>query len=335
MPNKGFKTHRQQIKKLRDKGMDIPTGKPGSEAMRVLERCNYYNLINGYRSLFLDINNPGYYKAGTQLSEIEQLYKLDSYISKEVLGLIINYEKRLKNKSAYFFSAKFKDEINPYLNYTNYNSTSQDLKSSATRTINNFSSAISKYSEKKYRTTPVYHYLYNKSNIPLWVIIERMTFGDVNFFHKATSIDVRDSIAESFKKEIVLVDSSKNISFLDSKFIDKSNHLANIFRNITAHGERVYCSYVNNFKDFDQKRKVADYFGISPTIFNRDRGYLLELFTHLYFLTEKDVYEDCIINISKAIDRAFEENRIFTITKTELLESMGFSLGLELSDILL
>ncbi|WP_220693842.1 Abi family protein [Salipaludibacillus neizhouensis] len=53
---KPFSTHRQQLKILRDRGLN--TGN-GSKSMRILERENYYNLINGYKDLFLKTESNG------------------------------------------------------------------------------------------------------------------------------------------------------------------------------------------------------------------------------------------------------------------------------------
>lgn len=39
---KPFKTHNQQLKILRDRGLEVP-----SEKKRDLENENYYNIING------------------------------------------------------------------------------------------------------------------------------------------------------------------------------------------------------------------------------------------------------------------------------------------------
>lgn len=341
MVDKVFKTHRQQIKGLRSKGMDIPQGSGGSEAMRILERYNYYDLINGYNTLFLESTAPDKYKTGVKITEIEELYKINAYISKEIFGLIMNYEKRLKNKCAYFYSKEFKDENYPYLNYANYNSSNDYFKSMATVTIRNFAEKISGYSQSKHKGTPVYHYSHQKSNIPLWVVIERMTLGNVNYFHQVLPNDgnnsIRTKIAEAFRDDFNRASTNLYLSrdFLNSKFIDQSNHLANIFRNISAHGERVYAAYVNNFTDFDMKRKVADYFSFDPEIFRRRKGHLLELLTFLFFLTDRYIYKECVLNIKNYIDTVFEAELIFTISKEELLESMGFIEGLKIEDIIL
>lgn len=45
---KPFKTHNQQLTTLRKRGLSVP-----SRVKRELENENYYNVINGYKDLFL------------------------------------------------------------------------------------------------------------------------------------------------------------------------------------------------------------------------------------------------------------------------------------------
>ena len=53
MADKSYKSYRQQLNILRSRGMVIGKGPQGSRVMRILERENYYNVINGYKELFL------------------------------------------------------------------------------------------------------------------------------------------------------------------------------------------------------------------------------------------------------------------------------------------
>lgn len=75
---KPFESHNKQLKILRRRGMEVP-----SSAKRDLENENYYNIINGYKDLFLelDVNGnflvPDKYKQGTHFKEVFSLYKLD------------------------------------------------------------------------------------------------------------------------------------------------------------------------------------------------------------------------------------------------------------------
>ena len=81
MEQKEYKTYRQLLLKLRSKGMEINKGSQGSRAMRILEQENYYNVINGYKALFLESEATGTadekYKEGTTFDEVYSLYCFD------------------------------------------------------------------------------------------------------------------------------------------------------------------------------------------------------------------------------------------------------------------
>lgn len=51
--DKPFKTYYQQLRILRSRNLLIPNG---SRAVKILKRENYYNIINGYKDIFLDSN---------------------------------------------------------------------------------------------------------------------------------------------------------------------------------------------------------------------------------------------------------------------------------------
>jgi len=54
MKDKVYKTYRQLLTILRSRGVVISNGSVGSRATRILEKENYYNVVNGYKSLFID-----------------------------------------------------------------------------------------------------------------------------------------------------------------------------------------------------------------------------------------------------------------------------------------
>ena len=47
--SKVYKTYRQLVRILRKRNLQV---KDGSKAIRILEKENYYNVINGYKDLF-------------------------------------------------------------------------------------------------------------------------------------------------------------------------------------------------------------------------------------------------------------------------------------------
>lgn len=53
--SKPFQTHNQQLKILRSRNISITNG---GKAKAILIRENYYQLINGYKHIFLDLRDP-------------------------------------------------------------------------------------------------------------------------------------------------------------------------------------------------------------------------------------------------------------------------------------
>lgn len=94
MAVKTYKSYRQQLAILRSRGMNI--GK-GSRVMRILERENYYNIINGYKELFLASKATPtadeVYKTGTTFDEVYTLYNFD----RELRHIYLRYLLKLKN----------------------------------------------------------------------------------------------------------------------------------------------------------------------------------------------------------------------------------------------
>ena len=76
--SKPFKTHRQQVNILRQRGLTVK-----STALRSLEQYGYYSVINGYKWLFLQRNSngkvikPELYIQGATFDEIQSLYNFD------------------------------------------------------------------------------------------------------------------------------------------------------------------------------------------------------------------------------------------------------------------
>lgn len=168
---KPFKTYRQQLKILRERGLIISDG---SKAMMILERENYYALINGYKDLFLikDNNIPIYpeqYKDSATFDEIYALYCFDRDLRNVLLKELLKFESSVKTKISYRFSEKHK-EPNAYLNMLNYSRDPAKLKQ-ILKLIAIISNEISKQSDKNKnnRNNPIQHYLDKHEGVPLWV----------------------------------------------------------------------------------------------------------------------------------------------------------------------
>lgn len=80
MIDKTYRTVAQLIDILRSRGMVIEDGAPHDTAMRILETENYYNIVNGYKDLFLSpasAPSQEHYRNGTTFEELYALYQFD------------------------------------------------------------------------------------------------------------------------------------------------------------------------------------------------------------------------------------------------------------------
>ena len=86
-------------------------------AKKVLLHNNYYNIINGYKDLFLNNNSPNY-KNGTKFEEIYALYEFDRQIRNIFLEYILKIENSLRALVAYYFSEEYGNDN--YLKLDNF-----------------------------------------------------------------------------------------------------------------------------------------------------------------------------------------------------------------------
>ena len=64
-------------------------------------------------------------------------------------------------------------------------------------------------------------------NVPLWVLINGVTFGSLSKFYKFTTQDIQSKVARNFEK-------------VNQKQLEQYLGVMTKFRNVCAHGERLY-----------------------------------------------------------------------------------------------
>ena len=80
---KEFKTYQEQIEILKSPGIVINNEE---FALEKLQEDNYYNIINGYKDLFIDSNQ---YIQGTTFEEIYSLFEFDRNLKSILLKNIL------------------------------------------------------------------------------------------------------------------------------------------------------------------------------------------------------------------------------------------------------
>lgn len=305
--DKVFKTYDEQIALLVSRGVEINTSAERSEAKKVLQHYGYYNLVNGYKMPFLEINNElsdDKYKDGTKIKEIVALYDFDTCIRRSFFKYILLIETNIKNLIAYSFSQAHPQEN--YLVYTNFNRNLRD----SNKLITNLISDIQRQISSRVSDPCIAHYLKQHGYIPLWVLNNILTLGTISNFYKVMNQKERQEVSKIFKIQ--------------------DNELENILmyitpvRNFCAHNNRLYC--------YRTKRPLTDMpihdkLGIPKNAANGEYSYgkrdLFAAVLGMKILLSDTNFKRFIKEINNAVDRFRPQMHV--IKENELLSYMGFS----------
>ena len=222
-------------------------------AKQLIRNTNYYNLINGYKEPFLQPNiSYEKYFSGTTFEEIYALYEFDRKLRIITLEYILEIEKQVKSLIAYCFS-KVHGHKN-YLKLENFDTLGQNKYG---QVCNLLSSLYKKISLNIDKDLSVSHYVSGKNYIPLWVLVNTLSMGDISKFYSNMVQRERNDVARRLKWGIREHQLASCLFFLST------------IRNRCAHDERLYSylSYVdlcNNkyFHYFHKSSNTNSYFAV-------------------------------------------------------------------------
>ncbi|WJQ07643.1 Abi family protein [Geobacillus stearothermophilus] len=310
---KPFKTYRQQLRILRDRGLTISNG---ARAMRILEKANYYSLINGYKDLFLvkDHNGnavtPEKYKNGATFEEIYALYCFDRELRNTLLKELLKFESSIKSKLSYRFSEMYR-EPNAYLHMQNFSRDPKKLKN-ILKLITVISNEISKQSD---RNNPISHYLDKHDGVPLWVLVKYLTLGNIQNFYICLDDSIQNKIAKDFA-DSYRRDYNSSVHFTSDMLVNILK-TATLFRNVCAHEERLY-----NFRLEKPARsgKISAVLGIPISLL--DKGNFFTMLSFLKLVIPRSDHKSLIRNLKHLFTHY--SNQFSSVTFDEILNEMGF-----------
>lgn len=223
-----FKTIDEQIQILKERGLIIENQ---SEARNYLIRNNYYNVVNMYSKMFQVSENS--FIAGTKFKEIKSLHIFDTELKNLFMKYIIIAEKHFKSIFAYYFAKKFHTKPYCYLNTSNYSDVNP-LK--LAKTLSFISNKI--YQLKNERNpNSINHHYHNHNDVPIWVIVNDITLGDICNIYELIDNKTRNQIAKEVC-EILKTNINERVT-LEPSYLDKI--LKNILRirNCVAHNNKL------------------------------------------------------------------------------------------------
>lgn len=224
---KPFKTLDEQIQLLRNRNLII---NDEDYAKKYLLSNNYYNIINGYSKFFpMDGEN---YTEGTTFEEVARLYLFDKELKQAFFKAIIDAESHLKSIFAYRFAESFPNKSYAYLNIECY---SQEKTLSVISTISRISQIINR--QQKFPESSIYHYLQNHNEVPIWVLVNYLDFGELR--NMVTSLNVR--LQNKIAKDLCdfIKQNLSNVTTFPPEVMISFVENINEVRNVCAHNNRL------------------------------------------------------------------------------------------------
>ena len=295
MEDKKFLTYEQQVQKLYDKKLEIPNCQ---EVIELLKKYSYFNLVNGYKAPFK--NKNGNYKKGTSIKDIYSLYIFDAAFMHILMKYILIVELNVKSLLSYSFCEKFGENQNEYQNAVNYKYTPDNQND-----INELIQIITKQINNAWKFSYVDHQKKKHNNIPLWVLIKTLTFGNMSKMYSLQQDCVKSNIA----KEFPLIKENQLSIILD---------ILTRYRNVCAHNERLF-----DFK-YKQSRlkttRIHKHFNLYTN--NPSASNLFDVVVFLKYLLNEYEFSSFVEDIDFILQKLSRETN--QIQKSQILKLMGF-----------
>ena len=308
---KEFKTFNQQLTILRDRGMIVPTdGSP----KRFLEQENYYNVINGYKDLFLCKDShgntiiPETYLPNTHFNELKALFLFDRELRFLFLKYLLIFENSFKTTISYEFSQKFP---NSYLEIANYR---DDDPKGVLKQISILTKTIHDNVGTK---GAIKHYIEEHGSVPLWVLVNYLTIGNLSYLYSALKDSEKNAIAKYYSDKYEKQYRPTNTLRISSEDMESALKIFNLVRNQCAHDERLFNSDYKNIR----VSNIVNYFGI--TNYNNRR--IVVAILYFKAVLNKSYYKKFHSELNTIFDKY--KNEFQTVSFNDILDSMGIDLS--------
>lgn len=298
---KPFLTYQQQIEKLqKEKGLLIEDMQYAEDMLR---RNSYFALITGYKHLFKN-KTTRKYKDGTKFEDIVALYAFDKGLRELFLKYLCQVERHFRSLISYYFSDKYGELQSEYLDVNHYRYSGK-LRTKINTLVARLNETINDpNSPYEY----IRHYAAHHHNVPLWVVLNTVTFGTLSKMYMFLTQDLQIKVSSNFRG----INESQMCNILS---------VLSQFRNVCAHNERLFSHRVSeSIPDLLMHKKLripkkgqqyrygkSDLFAVVISL-----RYLLPSQDFLHFKKE----------LVSLIDRCTRSTT--AIRDEDLLEAMGF-----------
>ena len=307
---KEFKNIKDQILLLKNRGLIFNRE---IEASWLLRDFNYYNIINGYKDPFLSHSDK--FKKNTSFEEIFSLYMFDKKLKDIFLKYILKIETILRSIISYEFSKVHGNDnylkVSCFDSYDVNSLVSKDKKQKRLHDIQNLIAKLNKDITTGINNKPyIKHYMMKYGFLPLWVLVNAISFGTLSNFLELMKQKERVTIAKHFG--------------IFEKDLIQYVKLLVYFRNICAHSERLYNSKVPHYL-FIPNNQIHREMNIPQNkdglyLYGKNDLFALVIVLDILYLPKSDY--DLHDEINKILNEL--KNNLKVITINDILKLMNF-----------
>lgn len=268
--SKEFKTVDQLIEKMKLRNIIVDENtKPA------LLRESYYAIVNGYKAPFLDTakmksTSEDVYLEGTRFEWIYTLFLFDRDLRHITFKYLSKAEAIMKTSVVYAF-CEAHQERDAYLQRSSYVDEKNMLlpkgykgnrKKKFSKDMSKLMETINgKLSTSQHRKPFIDHYMNKYGGVPLWVLSNDLTFGNMAHFYQLQTRSVQNRTCK-----LILHASGKSgdgTRLTPHELLHAFSVLSE-FRNLCAHDDRLYCAKVGKSGDIDFSDMSFQLFKIIP-----------------------------------------------------------------------
>ena len=296
-----FLSYEQQIEKLKnEKNLRIDDEVYAKE---ILRQTSYYSLIGGYKDIFKNPTTKKY-KDGTKFEDIVELYYFDEALRQLFLRFLIKVENEIKSQVSYYFTEKNGENQKEYLDAANYNYVGKKNQ----RDIDGLIRILENYVTKPTGYSYINHAQRKYGNVPLWVLTNALTFGNISKMYMLLPQDKKIKISRNYPG----INESQMASILAVMVK---------FRNVCAHAERLFTyKTTDSIPDLPihKKLKIAK----KGTQYVNGKNDLFSVVIALRYVLNDNWYKEFIKELKTLIGKYLKKHA--SISEQELYERMGF-----------
>lgn len=298
---KPFLTYSQQITTLiQHKNLIISDQQ---KAVSTLEYIGYFSLIGGYKTPFINPMTRKYENSAT-FEDILALYEFDKNLRHLIFKYICTFESHMRQLASYAFCQIHGENQVAYLSTSSYNVTNKN-QYQVQKLIKTLGYQANQNNDKSY----LVHQRKTYKNVPLWVIMNTLTFGQLSHFYAYLPYNIQTDISKAFPT-------------INEHELGKYLETLTLFRNVCAHNERLYCYRLGN-QDFPDK-SIHQKLGIPKkgSQYLQGKKDLFGLVIAFRYLLSKQDYILFKKELNKLIDAFCKNSGV--IIRDDLLSMMGF-----------